>query len=203
MKRTLTGPSGFRAALEHKALERRRKKTEALLDQLSGSRRTVLSGGPRTGKSTLAVRAGERYSRKVRHADSLIGSTDWSGASDEVAKWIGEDGDWIVEGVTAPRALRKWLAEHPGEKLDLTIIHTREPVQVQTDKQRAMSKGVETVWKSIRDELKKRGATVIERDADEPESSYAARAPQPTTEPAPTPEPAESDEPYTIPNARE
>ena len=201
--------------LLHSAMERRRHETEAILDKLAGSNRVVLSGGPRTGKSTLAVRAGERYRRTVRHADALIGQKDWSEQSDAVSKWIDEDGDYIIEGVSAPRALRKWLRDNPGKKLDLTIVHFREPVQFQTDKQRAMAKGVETVWQQIRDELKERGANVIERETSAPASEIVGmaagqskHAPARVARPAPTvsapgDEPDEEpSEPMTIRNVR-
>lgn len=184
---------------QHSAMESRRRKAEEILDGLANRRRVVISGGPRTGKSTLAVRAGERYRRPVKHADSLIGQKDWSESSAEVAKWIDQDGDWIVEGVAAPRALRKWLAANPGKKLDATVVHFREPVQFQTDKQRAMSKGVETVWLQIRDELKKRGATVIEREVSAPRAPVITRA---TTQEPEQPEPEEDATTYTIRDVR-
>jgi len=184
---------------QHSAMESRRRKAEEILDGLAERRRVVISGGPRTGKSTLAVRAGERYRRPVKHADSLIGQKDWSESSAEVAKWIDDDGDWIVEGVAAPRALRKWLATNPGKKLDATVIHFREPVQFQTDKQRAMSKGVETVWLQIRDELKKRGATVIERETGAQRAPVVTRATKP--EPVES-EPEEDATTYTIRDVR-
>ena len=146
------------------AFEGRRAKAERLLDDLGARERVIVSGGPRTGKSTLAVRAGERHKRAVRHADSLIGQLEWSEASEEVSRWLDEPGAWIVEGVSAPRAIRKWLRANPDKPLPATIVHFREPVQVQTDKQRAMAKGVETVWREILPELRRRGAEVIERD---------------------------------------
>ena len=198
----------------HAAMARRREQAQDILDKLKDSRRVVLSGGPRTGKSTLAVRAGERYGRTVRHADSLIGQKDWSEASDEVAKWIGEDGEWIVEGVSAPRALRKLLSSQPGKRLeDLTVVHFREPVQFQTDKQKAMAKGVETVWQQIREELRARGANVIERETgpapETAEDVYEAMRPSRQRATAAVlkdaerePEPDINEEPPTIRNAR-
>jgi phage-related protein (TIGR01555 family) len=135
-----------------------------ICDMLSAHPRCVIAGGPRTGKSTLAVRAGERYGRQVRYADSLVGSHEWSDASAEVATWLDDPGDWIVEGVATPRALRKWLAANPGKKLDATVVWLRKPIQVQSKGQQSMTRGVEAVWRAVKQELDKRGVTIIERD---------------------------------------
>lgn len=151
------------AALSGK-FDERRAASDALVDALAEHPRVVIAGGPRTGKSTVAVRAGERHGRAVKHADSLIGKLDWSEASKEVSQWVGESGEWIVEGVSAPRALRKWLDANPDKKLDATVVHFRDPVQIQSDGQRTMAKGVETVWQEILPELQRRGVTIIERD---------------------------------------
>lgn len=150
------------ATPEDEALER--TDSADLCDMLATHPRCVIAGGPRTGKSTLAVRAGERYGRKVRYADSLVGTHEWSDASAEVATWLDDPGDWIVEGVATPRALRKWLAANPGKKLDATVVWLRSPIQVQSKGQQTMTSGVAKVWRAVKPELEKRGVTIIERD---------------------------------------
>lgn len=142
------------------------KRTDAadLIDIFKTASRVVIAGGPRTGKSTLAVRAGERNQVPVRHADSLVGVKQWSDASDEVARWLDEPTPWIVEGVSTPRAIRKWLAANPDKKLDATVIYLRDPIQVRSKGQVAMAKGVHTVWREIRPELAARGVQIVERD---------------------------------------
>lgn len=136
-----------------------------LIESIAGCERCIIAGGPRTGKSTLAVRAGERFKRAVKHADSLVGVKQWSDASEAVSRWFDEPGSWIVEGVAAPRALRKWLAANPGKRLDATVLYLRDPIQVRSKGQAAMAKGVHTVWREILPELQDRGVTVVERDS--------------------------------------
>ncbi len=145
------------------ALRKAREDNDALVDELATHERVIIAGGPRTGKSTLAVRAGERHGHQVRHGDSLVGTHEWSEASAEVAKWFDESGRWIVEGVSAPRAIRKWLKANPGKPVDATIVWCPSKVQVRGKPQDSMAKAVETVWREILPELKRRGAKVIER----------------------------------------
>jgi hypothetical protein len=136
-----------------------------LLDQLRGRSRVIVAGGPRSGKSTLSAQAGERFKLKLRHGDSLIGKKKWSEASDEVAAWLDESDQWLVEGVVAVRALRKWLTRNPGKPLNATVLWLRDPVQARTKRQAAMAKSVEKIWNEILPDLTARGVAVIERDA--------------------------------------
>jgi molybdopterin-guanine dinucleotide biosynthesis protein len=89
--------------------------------------RVAITGSPRAGKTTLAIRVADEMRARgtepnVRHTDSLIsklqhlGRDAWSAASAEVATWFDAAGPWIVEGVSVSRALRKWHANHPGER---------------------------------------------------------------------------------------
>ncbi len=133
--------------------------------KLAEFRRVLLCGGPRTGKSTLAVRLGERHNIPVKFGDSLVGHMEWSDASKEVASWIDNSQEWIIEGVVAVRALRKWLAAHPDEYLDAAIVYFRDHIQVPTDKQISMAKGIRTIWKEIEPELVKRGCKIFHRDS--------------------------------------
>lgn len=131
---------------------------------LSGWNHVIICGGPRTGKSTLAVRLGERHGIPVKFGDSLVGSLEWSEASEEVSRWIDNPEPWIIEGVVAVRALRKWLARSKEKESDFVVVYLRDNIQVPTDKQIAMSKGIRTVWKEIEPELHARGIKVIHRD---------------------------------------
>ena len=142
---------------------------EPLIESLKCYQRIAVAGGPRCGKSTIAVRTGERYQLPVRHADSVIGDLEvenfpyrerWSEASRRVSEWLREPGPWIIEGVCVPRALRKLLAA-TSEPLDMTVLWMGEPIQVQTDRQCAMHKGCVTVWDKIESELKARGAVIL------------------------------------------
>lgn len=144
--------------------EQRTDAGEDLVDVVGKAERAIIAGGPRTGKSTTSARAGERYRRDIRSTDALSDSHGWIEASAEIARWI-DDPKYIIEGVAAPRALRKWMRANPDKKLDATVVYFGRAVSPQTDQQRRMSKDVAKVWNEIRGELIARGCTVIERDS--------------------------------------
>ena len=122
--------------------------------------RTLIAGVPRSGKTTLALKLGAQHGIPVRHIDELIGVLDWSETSAEVASWLDEPGPWIIEGVQAARALRKWLEMRPeGAPVDL-IIHLEQPYRELTRGQATMAKGCLTVWGQIAAEVARRGAPV-------------------------------------------
>lgn len=120
--------------------------------------RTLICGGPRTGKTTLAERMARESGCALRHTDSLISTHDWSSASAEVMHWFDVPGPWIVEGVAVGRALRKWLEAHPGNDrpADRLLWGGRCWVPL-TPGQAAMAKGCETVLLEIMPELRRRG----------------------------------------------
>ncbi len=125
----------------------------------SPSQRVVICGGPRTGKTRMATtRFGSPY--RVRHADSLRFTHLWSDASVEVARWFDSPGPGVVEGVATVRALRKWLRLNPGRPCD-SVLYLSEPL-VEREKvgQRALARGVETVWREVWPELSRRGVAV-------------------------------------------
>lgn len=120
--------------------------------------RIVLAGGPRTGKTTLANALG----LPVRHTDDLI-ELGWVAAGAAAAKWFDAPGPWIVEGVTAPRALRRWLKRHRRGKPCDVIVFLAEPAIARTPGQEAMAKGCAKIYGEIRAALRRRG--VVELDA--------------------------------------
>ncbi len=123
--------------------------------------RICITGGPRTGKTTMADAMWLERCRPgilavdhgpVRHTDDLIaelahlGNDAWSEASRLVSLWLDEPGPWIIEGVAVSRALRKWKDAHPGEPPPVDrVIYLSEPHEEITPKQIAMMKGVFTV----------------------------------------------------------
>lgn len=134
--------------------------------------RIVITGGPRTGKTTLAdqlVEDGNRnHARELReagrtnralllyipptvhHTDDLM-PMGWSNTTQHVADhWLDATGPWIIEGVAVCRALRKWREAHPGESPPVDkVIRLTTPHVALTKGQATMAKGDETVWQEI------------------------------------------------------
>lgn len=129
--------------------------------------RIAITGGPRTGKTTLGdklarevVEAHPSHTGVIRHTDDLIGKLEWSDASAEVAHWMDEPGPWIIEGVAVSRALRKWRDNHPGEPPPVDrVIYLSEPHEDTTPHQHAMAKGVRKVHDEIEGWLNQHGIT--------------------------------------------
>lgn len=128
--------------------------------------RICITGGPRTGKTTLArtiLASGETPAFRglgesfVHHTDDLIdeykhlGREAWSAVSQHVADhWLSQPGPWIVEGVAVSRALRKWHEQHPGEPPPVDrVIYLSEPHESTSPGQHAMAKGVRKVHDEI------------------------------------------------------
>lgn len=121
---------------------------DAVINYLEDYPRVIIVGGPNTGKSTVADKAGAKFDRPVRHTDSLV-KLGWSEASAEASTWFDIEGPWIIEGVAVPRALRKWIAAHPLQNLDAHVLMLEEPLTPLTKGQASMAKGVATVWNEI------------------------------------------------------
>ncbi len=143
--------------------------------------RICITGGPRTGKTTLAGELGVRdYESRigrvapdVRHTDDLIGKLDWSAASAEAATWLDAPAPWIIEGVAVSRALRKWREQHPGERPPVDrVIFLRGARERTTAKQDAMAKGVLTVHLEIEPWLLQHGIAT-----EYPVTAHQLRAP--------------------------
>ncbi len=121
--------------------------------------KTIIIGGPNTGKTTLAKAMAGQPGVAARHTDDLI-PMGWSESSEAAAAWIDEPGDGVIEGVAAVRALRKWLKANPGKPLPANIILLRHEFETSTPGQAAMAKGVWKVWDEIATEVRRRGARI-------------------------------------------
>lgn len=132
-------------------------------------RRIIIVGGPRVGKTTLSKKLIDEWGISTLHTSQDLerlfpanqsNGENWSKSSEYASKWFDEEGDWICEGVQMARGLRKWLLANPGKQLDADIFLLRQPMVPQLDGQKAMMKGVETVFREIEHALIKRGARV-------------------------------------------
>lgn len=129
--------------------------------------RICITGGPKTGKTTLANRLADEYGdhvgTTVGHTDDLIATHDWSAASLEVSHWLDAPGPWIIEGVSVSRALRKWMKANPDQKPPLDkLIVLNYPWIAMTPGQATMAKGIDTVQAEIEPELRRYGV-IVER----------------------------------------
>ncbi len=110
----------------------------------TGGQRIVITGGPTTGKTTLAKRMGGG-----RSTDEVMG-LGWNDASAEVSTWFDRPGPWIIEGVAIARALRKWRERNPGKDAPIDkLIRLTKPRQDLNVGQISMGKGIDTVLKGI------------------------------------------------------
>lgn len=121
--------------------------------------RVVIAGFPKSGKTMFALKLGMGQEYSPVTTDSFM-ELPWSDQSDEVAKLFDQP-RFIVEGMSAPRALRKWLRKNPeGKPCDRVywLDTTHQPL----DKgQERMGKGAKTVLEEIADELERRGVEII------------------------------------------
>jgi adenylate kinase family enzyme len=76
--------------------------------------RIVITGPPQSGKTTVGKILSGIFGIPLWSTDSLLPENlEWSEYSRRVAEWFDKPGDWLIEGVVVPRALRKWAAAHP------------------------------------------------------------------------------------------
>jgi len=74
--------------------------------------RIVITGSPMAGKTTMAGVVSRIMEIPVDHTDDYK-DLEWSEASNAVSLLLERAQDWIIEGVTIPRALRKWRMRYP------------------------------------------------------------------------------------------
>ena len=99
--------------------------------------RIIICGGPRTGKTQLAKHLSLKFDiPKYLCTDPQALGGDaldhtelpererWSAISADVSQWFDEPGPWIIEGVAAIRALRKWHKNTLRVRLHVTSAFT-------------------------------------------------------------------------------
>lgn len=125
--------------------------------------RLIICGGPRSGKTTHA----KRLSASPRHCDDLIGKLEWSEQSAEVARWFSEPGPWVIEGVSAVRALRKFLDTRKGIAPADLVVYLDEPRVPLTPRQAKMRADCMKAWREVQPKLAALKCRTAERAAAE------------------------------------
>lgn len=121
--------------------------------------RVVVGGGPRTGKTRLAMELARSLRCPVYGTDALM-NLGWSNASAQAAMGFDRPGPWVTEGVVAVRALRKWLRwREQGRPCD-RLVWLTIPKAPQRPGHLAMCKGCLTVLREIEPELVRRGVAI-------------------------------------------
>jgi hypothetical protein len=120
--------------------------------------RIVICGWPGSGKSFLAKELGSKLGITPKSTDSLVRTHDWSAASALVSTWFDIEEPWIIEGMTVPRALRKWHVRNPGGDPPFDKIyvmpHPDEKQRLKmTQGQITMGRGHDTVLRELEDWL--------------------------------------------------
>lgn len=123
--------------------------------------RVIIIGGPRCGKSTIArsylqagipVYCGDPAHLVKDREDGVTYLPDnlqWSDGSFYVAsEWFPRPGPWVCEGQIMARALRKWKRTMPPAD-HIILLTDHHPKARPTPGQRAMHRGVMTVWREI------------------------------------------------------
>ncbi len=125
--------------------------------------RIAIVGVPGSGKSTLAATLARQHGLPVMHTDDLRGDS-WSLQGTRTAGLLNQPGDWIIEGVTVARGLRKWLKANPAPNKPVeTAVIMRTPYSGQSKGRARLGKGVLTVLEEILPDLRRRGVKIIEK----------------------------------------
>lgn len=118
-------------------------------------KRVIIIGHPYAGKSTLSRSLNlpifstdtKKQSREIFKNVTYLPELDQSDISDFiVSKWFTKP-EFVIEGVGAVRALRKWSKMYPNTMPCDKIIFLRNANQ--QDKHVSMSKAIDTIWSEI------------------------------------------------------
>jgi len=108
--------------------------------------RLLIIGRPRCGKTTLATRLGAEHGLEVTHLDKYLGEMPWSELSDWIAEQLAKDGNWIIEGCSGVRGLRKYLKANPNKPLPFEVRWLDDYKVLPTPKQHAFGTACKAIY---------------------------------------------------------
>jgi hypothetical protein len=112
--------------------------------------RIVIGGYPNSGKTTLGNLLFLTTGAELKKTDELLNTHGWSELSQAVSKWFDEPGDWIIEGVATPRAIRKWRKANPDKRPPFQyFVYMTRNFEGYRPGQRAMANGADTVMAEL------------------------------------------------------
>jgi hypothetical protein len=111
------------------------------------SERVVITGVPRSGKTTLAL-ALAKPTLPVLYGDGK--------------DWLNAPGPWIIEGDTIPTTLRSWLMANGNGKPCDRVFWLAEPKVTLSAAERASQQDLEALWREVGGLLRQRGVTIEE-----------------------------------------
>ena len=126
------------------------------------TRRIAITGSPKAGKTRYSERLGAKLGVEVVHTDDYI-PMGWSEASLHAADVMGKPSTVVTEGVAVPRALRKMLEARPDVKPIDRLIVLGTPRKDQSEGQRRMSLGLDTVLAELLPRLRGLGVEIEKR----------------------------------------
>lgn len=120
--------------------------------------RIVITGAPRSGKSTLARRLSAGTVPVVRTDDYVRMGVPHAHIPDVARRELERHDSWILEGCQAARVLRR----HPDVANGARVYYHSRSVVHTTPGQDRQAKGIHTVWLSARPLLQ--GAIIVPQE---------------------------------------
>jgi hypothetical protein len=102
---------------------------------ISQHRKVALTGGPKTGKTTLSQQCVDRHVYRTDDWQVI----EWAHVPDAIIDQLESIDSWILEGVQVPRCLRKGLKPN-------VVIWLDKPHVALSSGQRSMAKGCRTIY---------------------------------------------------------
>ena len=123
------------------------------------STRVLISGVPRSGKTTLSkLLAGKQA---TFHTDTLMGGDTFEKQGHLVASLLEDNNYYIYEGCMVVRGVREWFNVHIDEAPCEVFIWLEEPRTALNSSQQKVLRNIKPVFDSVIDELQNTGVVIL------------------------------------------